>query len=206
MKSNYDISKERAAALFLSYKQEELIKRFGLEADALFLYPEFLGSACRIERASGACECYDAQSDMFREASFEEALTVYDLLCYSKPYAKPAGSFVMMESLSAVFRVTSSGGTAAYYKKLARAFDGQPEKFFEIMSHLGGVPVSGGDACAELVVFGELKARLRLWFSDDEFPAQLQFLWDANVLDFMHFETVWYANSAIESRCIKMLD
>ncbi len=205
MTSNYEISKQRAAELFLDYNQEELIARFYLDADAQFLYLKFLGTDCRIDRVTGICECYSLKYGEFREANFEEALTVYDLLCYSKPHAKPANSFVLTDSLSAVFRVTSSGGTSGYYKKLARALDRQAGKFLEIMSHLGGVPIDSGDACAELVVFGELKVRPRLWFSDDEFPAQLQFLWDANVLDFMHFETVWYANSAIVSRCMKML-
>ena len=37
----------------------------------------------------------------------------------------------------------------------------------------------------------------RFWNSDEEFPAQLQFLCDRNMLDFMHYETAWFLVSHI---------
>jgi len=41
---------------------------------------------------------------------------------------------------------------------------------------------------------------LRFWNSDEEFPASLVVLWDANVLDFMRFETTWFAAGHVLSR------
>ena len=41
-------------------------------------------------------------------------------------------------------------------------------------------------------VFGSFSTLLRLWLPDDEFPAQLQFLWDQNALSFVHYETIFY--------------
>ena len=41
-------------------------------------------------------------------------------------------------------------------------------------------------------MFPFLPVQLRFWDADEEFPAQLRFLWDRNTLKFLHFETVYY--------------
>ena len=51
--------------------------------------------------------------------------------------------------------------------------------------------------------------QIQLWLPDEDFPASLQFFWDENVLQYMHYETVWYANGFIleelEVQCRKLL-
>ena len=41
-------------------------------------------------------------------------------------------------------------------------------------------------------VFDFFPVCVRFWDADEEFPASLQFLWDANALDFLYYETLWY--------------
>ena len=39
---------------------------------------------------------------------------------------------------------------------------------------------------------GAFPVCLRFYDADEEFPASLQFLWDATALDFLYYETLWY--------------
>ena len=55
--------------------------------------------------------------------------------------------------------------------------------------HLAG---PGGDVSRILDVFDFFPVCVRFWDADEEFPASLQFLWDANALDFLYYETLWY--------------
>ena len=54
-----------------------------------------------------------------------------------------------------------------------------------------------GDVAYKIPVWENLCVIFRFWNSDEEFPAQLQFLCDRNMLDFMHYETVWFLVSHI---------
>ena len=58
---------------------------------------------------------------------------------------------------------------------------------------MGGEKAGAGDVSYNLPVFQALKLRLSFWDADDEFPASLSLLWDENVLDFMRYETTFYA-------------
>ena len=49
-RDNYRIQAEQAKAHFLTYDQEALIRKFGLEWDDRYLYVTFLSSRYRIDR------------------------------------------------------------------------------------------------------------------------------------------------------------
>ena len=42
--------------------------------------------------------------------------------------------------------------------------------------------------------------------SDEDFDAEIQFLWDENTLQYMHFETLWYVMSHIVRRLMEEAD
>ena len=44
---------------------------------------------------------------------------------------------------------------------------------------------------------------LRFWEADDEFPAQLQFLWDRNSMRYLTYETSFYTHRAILDRLLE---
>lgn len=54
---------------------------------------------------------------------------------------------------------------------------------------LGGVEAGKGDVAYCLPVFDCLPVRLAFWEADEDFPPSLQFQWDRNTTDFIHFET-----------------
>ena len=41
---------------------------------------------------------------------------------------------------------------------------------------------------------------LQFWDADEEFEAVLKIMWDENILDYMHYETTYFAASHLLSR------
>ncbi|MDD6189473.1 MAG: DUF3786 domain-containing protein, partial [Clostridiales bacterium] len=65
---------------------------------------------------------------------------------------------------------------------------------------LGGRPYANGDIAYVLPLFDFLPVVFQFWLADDEFDASLNFLWDENTLDFMHFETTFFAAGHVLER------
>ncbi len=196
MQSNYEITKHRMEEEFLRRSQETMIARHRLAADADWLYFTLFAEECRVSRRTGRVECRDFGGGMFREADYNEAMTAFALLC-REGTAAPAGEYVNMKSLSRIQSASPGLVRDSLYGREAKLFDGHFETFRDVLAELGGEFRSSGDLCAALPVFDGMKVLVRLWRADDEFEAQLQLLWDANVLAYMHYETVWYAGSVL---------
>ncbi len=205
MASNYEKMKRQMQGEFLKYNQEDMIKRFNIDANERYLTVGFMGGICRIARKTGIVECSTMHTDVFREADYNEAMTIYDLLCWSKPDAVPSGQFVNMQSISKLYG-TAPGANSGFFNQEMKQFDHQDTLLREVLEKLGGVIVVGGDLAAQIPVFCGLELLFRFWNSDDEFAPEIQFFWDANVLSFMHYETVWFANHVLIHRIREMME
>ena len=169
-------------------------KLISLLLGPLLLLP-FCGCDYRICRADG---------HIFRRAgehwlpadSHGEVLTISDYLCDAKPGRVPAGKAVSMAFLGGHVH----SGLAAASGSLERAIDSDPEAFRRACLILGGRECEGGDACFELDLFPDLPVRLRFWHADEDFPPSLDLLWDANTLQFLRYETTWFAAGVLRSR------
>ena len=203
MESNYEKTKRRTQGEFLKYDQAEMIRRFALDADEEYLCFRFMGNSCRVDRQTGAVECFEGGA--FREADFDEAMTVYDLLCWSKPEAAPSGELVNMKSLSGMYSASGPLGTNGFWMKEAKKLDHQ-SKLQEALLSLGGEPAAGGDASAVFEVFRGMKVQFTFWNSDEEFDPAIQLYWDKNTLLYMHYETVWYAGGVLITRILREMD
>ena len=71
---------------------------------------------------------------------------------------------------------------------------------------LGGVRSGKGDVAYTLPVFDVLPVRLSFWEADEDFPPSLQFQWDKNTTDFVHFETTFYITSHLLSRLRSIME
>ena len=81
--NNYLIQAQQAKARFLTYDQEKLIRKFNLQADDAFLYMTLLYKQYRLSRTTGDLERLEGES--WQDANtFEELLTLLDLLCDSR--------------------------------------------------------------------------------------------------------------------------
>lgn len=185
MKSNYEIQVENSASLFLTYDQEAMIKRFGLEYDADYFYLEYFGSRYRVERKTGLVSRRDG-----RTAGFNEAMTMYDVLCCSKDGATLSGEWIVLECLHPS---SNFGSGKSLFDSFAEALSGRIDDLKVACEKLGGEPLSKADVGYTFEVFPFLPVLFQFWEADEDFGAGVKFLFDTNTLDFLHFETAWYA-------------
>jgi len=182
--NNYDRAARQAERLFLGYDQEALIRAFSLSADGSYLYVRFVARPYRIDRRSGAVE----RGPDWSRAGFEEVLSIFDALCHSGRPPAPHGAWVLTGSLHGAASGPSTFDESQTAARLARAIGLLPE----VCRALDGTEAGGGDFACEIPVIAGFSALFRLWLPDDEFPAQVQFLWSENALAFLHYETIFY--------------
>ena len=188
--SNYDITKKRMQPEFLKYDRSKMIEKFGLENDADSIYITLFSKKYRVDRRNGAVYLGDAEAD------HNAAMTIYDILCWSKENCTPSGELVNMHSLSTLHSgsVALGGGL---FDKSAQYFDGKEDLLEKALLSLGGEKWGRCDVAYKVPMFGGLYAGVMFWSADDEFPASLSLMADKNLLQYMHFETMWFAMSLL---------
>ena len=195
-KNNYALQAQQAKQRFLSYDAQALIRKFRLEADADFLYLRFLGQRLRIERATG--DMYRQSGSQWLDAnSFEEILTVFDLLCDSREDRSLSGRWKSMQSFGLQFHrnLLEEGRDAR-----ADAVERDPEAFRNACLSLGGVYFPGADMGYAVELFDGLRIAVQFWHGDEEFAPRLRYLWDENATQFLRYETMYYAVACLPCR------
>lgn len=197
--SNYEKMKNNMAIRFLQYNQEDMIQKFDLEHDEMYLYIFFVGRIYRINRVSGSVSWLNDSFHTEEKADYNETMTIYDVLCYSKENCHIANEWVNIRSLSAVH-----GGSLAkigdFFENAGKYFEGKTKQLSYACEALLGRKLNKGDVAYELDMFSFLPIVLRFWDSDEEFNASLQILVDRNILDYMHYETVMFAVTHVLNR------
>ena len=163
--------------------------------------------------AEASAAAPDASTEnTWSEAQFNEAMTIYDLLGYAQPACHASGTMINMKSLHTKIAATAPRPSSIYAAQEARlaALEAQKSSILaQAAQAIGGAPLDKADASAQFTVINDLTMQIQLWLPDEDFPASLQFFWDENVLQYMHYETVWYANGFIleelEAQCLKLL-
>lgn len=198
-RSNYDIARDRAEETFSRYDQEAMIEKFHLAHDRDYLYIRFVGSDYRIDRVSGRVERLPEAV----HAGFNEAMTILDVLCGSKPDCRLSGEFVRVNDLDGVTRTTYLGGNL--FDGSARAFTHRAEALKSACERLGGQAERVGDVSYRLPLFDFFPVTLQFWDADEEFEAVLKIMWDRRTLDFMRYETTWYAAGRLLERLRELM-
>ena len=190
--TNYEKTKNSMANVFLQYDQEVMINKFSLKHDPAWLYVSFVKRLYRINRKSGNIQWLDHDSETVYEADYNEAMTIYDVLCYSKDGCQLAHEYVNINSLSTV-RTGNLSRNDGFFRDTADFFNGKVDELRNACRKLSGKELEKGDVAFELELFPFLPVVIRFWEADDEFPASLQILADRNILDYMHYETLMFA-------------
>ncbi len=175
---------------FVKYDQEKMIRKFSLRHDDEYLYIEFLGHDYRINRRTGIVEWSDDNFLTCTEADFNESMTLYDLFCCSKDELHLSGKYCSVYMLKGT--VQSSGPGGNMFQQAANEFTGKTQELQQACLHFGQTSPIKGDAAAILYPFTFFPVILQYWDADDEFPANLKFMFDENAQDYMHFETLFY--------------
>lgn len=204
IQSNYDKMKNDMASSFLQYDQEKIIQKFSLEHDDTYLYISFLARNYRIHRLTGMVEWSNDSFKTVHESDYNEVMTIYDVLCYSKDDCHLAHEWVNINSISGIKsgNLTSNGN---FFQGSANFFDGKLEQLESACKTLSGRKKNQGDLAYEFDFFSFLPVSICFWESDEDFPASLQILVDKNILDYMHYETLMFALSHLFDLLKKLL-
>ena len=190
--TNYEKTKISMANIFLQYDQEAIIKKFSLDHDPNWLSLTFVNRIYRINRQTGSVQWSNDAFETVYEADYNEAMTIYDVLCYSKDGCHLANEFVNINSLSTI-RTGNLSQNSFFFQSTADSFHGKLLELHNACIALSGKELDKGDVAFELKLFSFLPIIIRFWEADDEFPASLQILADRNILDYMHYETLMFA-------------
>lgn len=190
--SNYEKMKNSVNDSFLQYDQEIMIQKFSLQYDSDYLYISFIGRTYRISRHTGIIHWSDDHFQTIHDADYNEVMTIYDVLCYSKENCHLAHEFVNLNSLSTV-RTGNLSANGGFFQRTADSFNQKIDSLRHACENLSGKPLPKGDVAFELQLFSFLPVIIRFWEADEEFPASLQILVDKNTLDYMHYETLMFA-------------
>ena len=189
-KGNYEIARERAKEYFLGFDQNKIISDWDLEYDDEYIYVEFFRIPYRIHRTTGNVQSSTDGFVTVKEGGFNDVLSIFDFLCHEGEYKVATRTFASVNSLKG--HKTASGVGVDMNSRHAKIFDDNRESFIAACEKLGAKPVPMGDVGYVFDVFGDLSVILKFYFSDDEFPAQITFLWDESTLSFIFYETVFY--------------
>ncbi|MDD6212851.1 MAG: DUF3786 domain-containing protein [Clostridiales bacterium] len=196
--SNYDTMRDRMELEFLKYDQEKMIEKYHLKSTPEYLFIVFIGREYRINRSTGRVEWYREAWKEYVHASYNESMTIFDVLCYSKPDCCLDGNFVSVYELKGVARTLAPAEN--HFSKDADFFADRCEELRKACVHLGGTIGKVGDVSAVIPLFDFLPVVVQFWDADDEFGAVLKFMWDRNTIDYMHFETTFLAVSHLIQR------
>ena len=190
--TNYEKTKISMANIFLQYDQTAMIHKYSLDYNSDWLYITFINRTYRINRKTGNVQWSDNDFETVHEANHNEAMTIYDVLCYSKDGCHLANEFVNINSLSTI-RTGNLSQNSGFFQSTADFFHGKPLELHNACIALSGKELDKGDVAFEMKLFSFLPIIIRFWEADDEFPASLQILADRNILDYMHYETLMFA-------------
>lgn len=197
-RDNYRIQAEQAKKRFLTYDQEKLTGKFRLDADEAYLYPKMLGRQYRLCRRTGNLEFFGGEWQDGN--SYEEVMTLLDLLCDSRDDRWLSGHWQSMQSFGLLFHRNLLEDRA---DPLARAIDREPELFHRACEALGAEKMPGGDYGYAVELFDGLKIGMLFWHGDEEFAPRLRWFWDANAGMYIRYETMHFAVGLLKRRLME---
>lgn len=183
---NYAKTCEKWRKTFQGMDKEELVSRFHLEQDRDALYIIYYHEKYRLDRESGMVTLVGSPD---RRLPFNTVIAIYNLFYYSKPGARVKGEFVP-------FRLVKRAAPfdPAFQKTviqpLAKTFSGKCGLLKDACLALGGKPIRQGDVGYVVNAFTCIPVTVVFWDRDEEFDAQANILFDADITDFVHEETV----------------
>lgn len=118
-----------------------------------------------------------------------DEMNIFTRLWYSKPGAVAAGEMVPFAQLrhASPYAPAFQRGNL---ETLAAAFSGRAAALERGLVALSGRKLTGGDVAYEVDAFPDFPVAVRFWDGDEEFPAQVNLLFDRNATDLIHVESV----------------
>lgn len=186
IKNNYAAVCETWRKKILEMDLKELKQRFSMEEDAQAYYITYYNEKYRLDKENAALTLA-GQSD--RALTFNTIMSIYNLFYYSKPQARVRGEFVPFRKVKRAAPFTEAFHRTVL-EPLAQMFSGHALEMQRACQALGGRKIRQGDVGYVIDAFSCMPVTVLFWDKDEEFEAQANILFDADITDFIHEETV----------------
>lgn len=194
--NNYLIQARQAKDRFLTYDQQKLIGKFRLKADDDYLYVRLLCKPYRISRTTGDMEFREGET--WRDGNtYEEVMTILDLLCDSRDDRWISGRWKNMQSFGMQFHRNLLENPR---DPVADYFQEDPDRLRRAKLRLQGETIPGGDIGFSVELFDGLRIGVLFWEGDEEFAPRLRFIWDENAKMYIRYETMYFAVGLLQQR------
>lgn len=197
---NYQLQAQQAKACFLRYDQKQLIEKLHLEHDEAFLYPVMLGQRYRLDRHTGDLEVW--QDGWLDANDFDRVMTMLDLVCDSSVHRSLSGRWKQMRDFGLMFHRSLLEERDEWALRFAQDLPG----LHRACQTLGGVAMPVGDVAYAIELFDGLRICLQFWQGDEEFAPQLRLLWDENALQYIKYETMYFARGLLLQRIREIME
>ena len=182
MRNNYIIARDNAQKLFMQMDQEKLIRLHALHSDEEYIFISYLGEEMRISRRDGSILCGNEQ------AGFNATLAIFDYLSHAP--TQSTGKWCTTNSLPHVGQSQPSG--SKLYAAYAEKFQDRADALSAALNRLKCADFPKGDVSGVIPVFSDVHMVFEFWAADEDFPPQIDFFWDENVLTRLRYETLYY--------------
>lgn len=196
---NYAIQAQSAKDRFLTYDQQAIIEKFHLENDTDYLYPVMLSSPYRLCRKTGDLQRKEGETWVDAN-TFGEIMTLLDMLCDARDSRYLTGRYKQQQHFGLMFHQNFAEDTR---NPLALAFDRDEAALRRACRKMGAVDFPGGDYGCMIELFDGLSVGLLLWHGDEEFSPRLRIFWDENALQWLRYETMYYAVGLLQQKLMK---
>lgn len=183
-----------AQQIFAGWNHEKIFENFpDLVHDSEYIWLTFLSQPLKIERATGAV-FFEGEGAAVPYDDSSGIQTIMDMLCSEKPFSL-SGEWCPIACFSQHLAMGAKTETA-FSESIMDAFSGNTDGSRAAFHALGGeeyVINKSADLSYKINLFDFFPVIVQFWGADEEFDAQLKTLWDKNTLDYLKFETVFFA-------------
>lgn len=183
---NYDAVRLTWRQRFLTMDHEALAERFHLEIDAEQLRLVYFSHPYSISRRDARIVRLDRPG---APIGFNTEMNFFNMFHYAVEHPAPSGRLIPFRNVKRVYPFE-----AAYLRSIIHPFEqrftGHVPELRRAFAALQARSLSQGDAGGALEILPGLELAVTFWDADDEFPAQANMLFDANITDYMHEENV----------------
>lgn len=185
--STHEVLAQQWRSAFAGYDPARISGILQLKTDEEHLYLTYFQRLYRLRLRDGFLE-KQVEGNWTEELYFNEAMSIYHLLHYTKEKPFTSGVWVPNSALEGA-GVHNRNMPDPLLEPFAAKFSGKAALLDEACKRLGGTRLTKGDVSWQFYAFPQVQLQLIFWDADEDFPAQVQVLFDRNVTDYIHFET-----------------
>lgn len=191
-KSNYELTLEAMQERFSQMDQQAMVDALKLEHDERYIYLKMLTRDYRIERQTGKVQYSTDDFATVFDGGFNDSMTIFDILSHAVMHPSLSGEYRVADQLPEIAMSPTPGPKLVANDGHDMA--GQVEQLAKACEKLEGVPQKmPGDIAYKLPLFDFFPVIVQFWDGDDEFNPVFKLMWDKYALNWIRYETTYYA-------------